>query len=69
MSYKVEVRTGVDPKWYTNSVRLATEEEALDYGQDLVYRWTAVMDMRVVESQDPVNYRWVINVLQPEPPP
>lgn len=58
MSYKVEVRTDNSGEWFTNAIRLATEYEAKLYGEDLMMRWTAVRDMRVAESPDPVNYIW-----------
>jgi hypothetical protein len=31
---------------------------------DVSMRWTSVRDTRVVESDDPVNYRWVNNRLE-----
>jgi hypothetical protein len=58
MSYKVEVNTVKFGSWDSNSVRFATKEEAVAYGNDLWSRWTAVRDHRVVESDDLVNYRW-----------
>ena len=30
-------------------------------------RWLAVRDTRVVESEDPVNYRWVDGALEAVP--
>lgn len=59
MSWAPEVQTGNDPKWYGNALRFATEEEAKLNVQELMSRWTAVRATRVVESKDPVNYRWV----------
>jgi hypothetical protein len=32
---------------------------ALDYGKDLASRWTSVRELRAVESDEPVNYRWI----------
>lgn len=55
-SYMGEVRTGSDPKWYGNALRFATEAEAKRYIWDLSMRWMLVVDTRVVESSDPVNY-------------
>ena len=61
-SFKPEVRTGKDPKWYDNSVRFATEAEALLSAQDLMNRWLLVVECRAVESDDPVNAQIVDGV-------
>ena len=56
MSYKAEVQTAGDgDKWSGNGLRFATKEAAEQYVQNLMYRWTAVTDTRVVESEEPVN--------------
>lgn len=55
MSFKPEVQTGSDPKWYDNSVRFATKEEAELSARDLMSRWMLVTNCRAVESEDPVN--------------
>ena len=57
MSWKPEVQTGNDEKWYDNSVRFATKEEAEASARDLMNRWLLVVAYRAVESDDPVNYR------------
>lgn len=54
-SWKPEVKTGNDPKWYDNSVRFATREEAALSACDLMERWLLVTECRAVESEDPVN--------------
>jgi hypothetical protein len=59
-SFKVEVTTAGDKGVYSsNAVRFATKGEAESYGTDLAWRWTAVQDWRVVESEDEVTQRWV----------
>lgn len=59
MSWKPEVMTAGDRgKWSANACRFETAEEAQEYVLDLSMRWTSVMDTRVVESTDPVNYTW-----------
>jgi len=60
MSWKSEViaERGDDAQWASNSLRFATQAEAEAYVADLSYRWTLVRKTRVVESKDPVNYRW-----------
>lgn len=58
-SWKPEVQTDSTGKWYGNALRFATHEEAMAQVSDLAYRWTSVRDMRVVESDDPVNYAYV----------
>ena len=54
-SYKVEVKTGTDPKWYDNAVRWPTMADAEHAAHNLAVRWTAVSDYRAVESADPPN--------------
>lgn len=56
-SWKPEVKTHNDDKWYDNSVRFATKEEAEASAKDLMNRWLLVTECRAVESDDPVNYR------------
>lgn len=57
MSWKPEVRTGNDPKFYGNNLAFATREEAERSAKDLMCRWLLVVEWRVVESDQPVNYR------------
>lgn len=59
MSFKPEVRTGNDPKFYGNALRFATREEAQANVENLANRWLAVTETRVVESTDPVSHAWV----------
>jgi hypothetical protein len=63
MSFKPEVSTGNDPKFYGNALRFATKEEAEASAFDLAMRWLAVREWRVVESDDPVNYAIVDGTL------
>jgi hypothetical protein len=56
-SWKPEVRTGSDPKFYGNNLAFATREEAERNAKDLMSRWMLVVEWRVVESDQPVNYR------------
>jgi hypothetical protein len=49
---------GSPGNWCGNALRFATREEAEGNVLDLAMRWTLVRDTRVVESSDPVNYRW-----------
>jgi len=59
MSFKVEVIADSSGKWTGNAIRLPDSKQAIEYGNDLFSRWTAVSEMRVVESEDPVNYLWL----------
>lgn len=59
MSYKPEVQTDSSGRWYDNALRFATREEAEANVYNLMMRWMAVHDTRVVESTDPVSHRWV----------
>lgn len=55
MSFKAEVIADNSGKWCGNALRFATKEEAEIYVDDLMMRWTAVRDTRVVECDDPVT--------------
>lgn len=61
MSFKPEVKTHNDDKWYGNALVFATQEEALFSAKDLYHRWALCTDYRAVESNDPVNYRIDMN--------
>lgn len=58
MSYKAEVIADSSGKWVSNALVFATEDEAERYVHDLGWRWTAVRETRVVESDEKVNARW-----------
>jgi hypothetical protein len=64
MSYRPEVIADATGKWYANGLRFATYEEAYASASELAGRWMAVRDFRVVESDDPVNYRIVDGKLE-----
>lgn len=64
MSWKPEVIADNSGKWSGNAVRFATKAEAQAWAGDRMMRWTAVRSIRVIESDDPVNYRWVDNRLE-----
>ena len=55
-SWKPEVQTFGDPKYYDNALRFATKEEAETYARNLSRRWMLVENWRAVESDDPVNF-------------
>jgi hypothetical protein len=57
-SWAPEVIADSSGKWCGNGLRFATKEEAEANVRDLSFRWILVRDTRVVESTDPVNYRW-----------
>jgi hypothetical protein len=57
MSFKPEVIADRSGEWTGNALRFATRDEAEHYVSDLAWRWTLVTDTRVVESDEPVNYR------------
>ena len=59
MSFKPEVIADSSGQWCGNTLRFATREEAEANVQDLMMRWFAVRETRVVASDDPVNYRYV----------
>jgi len=57
MSYKPEVFA--EGEWYGNGLCFATFDEADRWGHDLLFRWFVPTDSRVVESDEPVNYKMV----------
>jgi hypothetical protein len=59
MSFKPEVQTDDTSQWYANALRFATRAEAKAQVANLMMRWIAVSDTRVVECDDPVNYRYI----------
>ena len=59
MSFKPEVIADSSVKFCGNDLRFATREEAEANVRDLAARWYLVTQTRVVESDDPVNYRYV----------
>jgi len=69
MSFKPEVIADPSGRWCGNALRFATREEAEANVRDLMMRWFAVRETRVVESDDPVNYGYVngrLESLKPE---
>lgn len=58
MSWIPEVIADSTGNFCGNGLRFATKEEAEANVRDLMMRWFAVRETRVVESTDPVNYKW-----------
>lgn len=58
MSFKPGVVTDASGKLYTNGLAFATREEAQASANELMARWLLVLDTGVVESDEPVNYRF-----------
>jgi len=54
-SFKAEVVADSTGKFCGNALRFGSREEAEIYARDLMQRWTAVTEWRVVTSDDPVN--------------
>lgn len=57
MSFKPEVKCFGETKFSGNALAFATREEAEIWVSDLSMRWMLVDETRVVESDEPVNYR------------
>ena len=64
MSYKPEVIADNSGKFFGNGLAFATDDEAVAYVKDLFSRWTSVREYRTVESDDPVNYKWIDGKLE-----
>jgi len=59
MSWKAEVKVkGNGKKWYTSALRYKTKEEAEASVSSLQSRWPTVLEVRVIEVNQPPNYRW-----------
>lgn len=64
MSWKPAIKTqGED--WNHNAMRFATKEEALASANDIYSRWMLATAFDAHESDDPVNYKIVDNILTP----
>lgn len=59
MHFKPGVVTDDSGKLYTNALVFATREEAQASADELMSRWMLVRSTGVVETEDPVNYRFV----------
>jgi hypothetical protein len=58
-SFAPQVIADDSGKFAGNGLRFATYQEALDNVKDLASRWYLVREIRVVESDDPVNYKYI----------
>jgi hypothetical protein len=65
MSFKPQVIADSSGEFTGNALAFATREEAEANVKNLKARWTLVTATRVVESDEPVNYRWVDGGLVP----
>lgn len=63
MSWRPEVIADNSGQWVPNSLRFATKEEAEANVQDLSMRWLLVQQTRVIECDDPINYRYANGAL------
>lgn len=57
-SWKAEVQTNSTGSWTGNDLLFETEEEAKAYVEDLSYRWTSVINTRVVMTGGDPNYKF-----------
>ena len=55
-SHKPQVGDNSGVRWYGNSLRFATREEALANAKHLMGRWVLVQRTCVIESEDPVTH-------------
>ena len=59
MSFKPAIKVYGEEPYYTNGQTFATEEEAHKSAVNRMFNWTLAEDVKVVESDEPVNYKWV----------
>jgi hypothetical protein len=64
MSWAPEAIADSTGKFIGNGLRFETKAEAEANVRDLMMRWFAVREIRVVESTDPVNYKWTAKGLE-----
>jgi hypothetical protein len=53
MSWKFEVVMDDSGEWESDSLRFATQQEALAYARDLEFRCSAIRDKRIVRCENP----------------
>jgi hypothetical protein len=58
-SFTAEVIADSSGKFCGNGLRFATAEEAASYANNLMMRWTAVSETRVVPTQGPPTHRYI----------
>ena len=56
MGYKPMVKVCGEVKLCGNALVFETEQEVLDYGMDLISRWTLAEYVLVEPTEEPVNY-------------
>ena len=61
-AFKPAVKTEGDKEFVTNGMAFATPAEAMLSARNLEARWMAVLDISVLESDEPVNYKYVDGV-------
>jgi len=59
MSYKPQVKVSGETSFNGNGQVFASRQEAEESALALMDRWFAVTEYRVVESDEPVNYKHV----------
>lgn len=69
MSFKPEISTDGGKTFGQNAQCFTTHAEAETMARDIYNRWLSATNYRVVESDDPVNYRIVNGVLSTVPQP
>ena len=57
-SFAAEVIADSSGRFVGNALRFGTEYEARQYADDLMWRWFAVKEFRVIPSDDEPNYAW-----------
>ena len=53
--WKVEVIADSSGQWCSNGLVFTTKEAAEEYAKDLMWRWMAVREWRVVETDEAPN--------------
>jgi hypothetical protein len=62
MSWKPAIKVTGEEPFYTNGQTFATKEEAEKSAYNRFYFWFNATDHKAIESDEPVNYKWVDGV-------
>lgn len=54
-SFKVGIKTKSDKDWVYNSLRFPTKQDAFNYAENLVGRWSEVLAYIIVPTDDEPN--------------
>ena len=66
-SFIGQVKTPGDTDWVGNGLRFGTREQAEAYVSDLAWKWSAVRETKVAQSEKEPNYVFLDGEAKPLP--